>query len=425
LPQILPFSGIRYADDHLSREVLAPPFDVIDEEQRRALASHPYNIVRLDKRPLGQDDSWYARAAALKDRWLTEGVLQRDASPAFYGYQQTFTVHDTPLTRTGFLARVRLAPWGQGIFPHERTRTGDRDDRLKLTRTMRANLSPVFGLYGDPEGTIDALLGVPEHPLPDHVSLDGIGHTFWRIEDPSTIRALQESLEQRDLVIADGHHRYETALAYQAECRAQGPAGAGPQAYDFVLMYLTNARAPGLVILPTHRVIHQVHVDPELLLHALHNDFDIYPLWDRANVMRTLQDAARDTVALVMATRDMGVFMLRLKSAARESGAPTASPDTVVHSLDVAVLQERILEPHLGISREALAASSNVTYTTNAVEALQQVSDGEAELAFLLNPTSVDQVWQVAMAGLAMPQKSTFFYPKLLTGLVVNPLDVL
>jgi uncharacterized protein (DUF1015 family) len=254
------------------------------------------------------------------------------------------------------------------------------------------------------------------------VIVDDVEHTFWRIDDPAQIRSLQERLATRDVVIADGHHRYETALAYQAEWCATATEGSTARRPDYVMMYLTNACAPGLVILPTHRMINGAGIDQEALLNALGASFEIYPLWNQCQVVETLRKAAEGTVALAMATQDMGTYILRLKASAAVSGR-AGSAETLLQSLDVVVLQERILEPLLGISREALAASTGASYTTDAPFALRQVRDRQVDLAFILNATTTEQVWQAATSGIAMPQKSTFFYPKLLTGLVINPLD--
>ena len=424
MPEIRPFTGIRYAPSHLSAGVLAPPFDVIDEEQRRALAERsPHNVVVIDKGPVDHGDEWYALAAAVRDRWLEQGVLLRDPTPGFYGYRQSFSMQGQEYTRTGFVAAVRLAPWGQGVHPHERTRTGDRADRLKLTRALHANMSPVFGLYSDTAGTLDRFLEPPEEPLLDEVPVDGVRHTFWRIDDAESVEELRSRIASRDIVIADGHHRYETALAYQAEMRSQQPLATASQAWDYVMMYLTNADAPGLVILPTHRLVNKSNLDQEALLHSLGSQFEIYPLWDHSQIAERLRSAAESTLSLAMYTRDMGNFMLKLKAGVGKPSASRPQGESLLEALDVVALQERILCPLLGISQEDLAASAGVTYTTDADVALREVREGRAELAFILNPTTTEQVWRAATTGLFMPQKSTYFYPKLLTGLVFNPLD--
>ncbi len=424
MPEIQPFRGLRFSDTHLAPEVLAPPFDVIDETARqRLLDGSPHNIVRIDKGPQGHDEDWYQEAAEIKSQWIEAGVLVRDETPALYGYRQRFSLDGQEYERTGLIGAVRLQPWGQGIHPHERTRTGDRADRLMHMRAVRANMSPVFGIYRDPDGTIETLLAPPSGLLLDEAEVDGVEQSFWRIDDPAALALLSCLIGERDVVIADGHHRYETALAYQAERRQADGNPSQDQPYDYVMMYLTRAEAPGLRILPTHRVIHGVgELDQERLLHSLHADFDIRPLWNPENWAHILSVAAQDTVALGLAMRDMGTFILQLRDPGRlRVVAPDLPPELL--RLDVSVLEKLILGPHLEISVESLAAGERVTYTVDAEAALEAVKSHQAQVAFLLNPTTVDQIWQVATHGMTMPQKSTYFYPKLLTGLVIYPLE--
>ncbi len=423
MPEIRPFRGLRYAPTHLAAEVLAPPFDVIDGQGRqRLLEASPHNVVRIDKGPQGHDESWYAQAAEIKAQWLQDGILQQDDTPALYGYRQVYTVDGQERQRLGLIAAVRLQPWGRGIHPHELTRTGDRADRLKHMRALGANMSPVFGLYSDPEGETDALLQREGEPLLMDAELDGVAQSFWRITDAAAVAGLQRFLAQSEVVIADGHHRYETALAYQAERRAAEGDPEGIQAYDYVMMYLTRAEAPGLTILPTHRIIVGAQeLNQESLLHELHVDFEMRPLWDRSHWQQALAEAAGDGVALALVLPDMGAYILRLRDRNRLGIlAPDAPPE--LRSLDVTVLQKLILGPLLGISAQSLAAGEGVSYTIDAHAAMAAVDARQAQAAFLLNATTVAQVWQAASHGMTMPQKSTYFYPKLLTGLVFYPL---
>ncbi len=424
MAEIQPFRGLHYAPARLSAQVLAPPFDVIDEPLReQLLAASSYNVVRIDKGPAEHDESWYEQAAATKATWLREGILEQDDTPAFYGYRQVFQVDSQERERIGFIAAVRLQPWGQGIHPHEHTRASDRADRLRHMQALSAQMSPVFGLFSDPQGEVEPLLSCPGDPLLAETQIDGVTHSFWRITDPQTLAALQSFLAPREIVIADGHHRYETALAYQTERRAAEGDPAEIRPYDYVMMYLTRAEAPGLTILPTHRLLlGEEAVDEEALLHALHTDFELRPLWDKARWRQALAEAAQGSVALGLVLPHMGTFVLRLRDAARlAAAAPEAPPE--LRSLDVTILQKLILEPLMDISAESLAAGERVHYTIDAHQAIAAVARGEAQAAFLLNPTSVQQVWQAACHGLTMPQKSTYFYPKLLTGLVFRPLD--
>ena len=423
MPEIRAFRGLRYAPDHLAAKTLAPPFDVIDEAaRRRLLAGSPYNVVRIDKGPQGHGESWYREAAELKAEWLAAGILQRDETPALYGYRQVFVVDGQERERIGLIAAMRLQPWGRGIHPHERTRTGDRADRLMHMRALGANMSPVFGLYSDPKGETDPLLRVPSDALLLEAEIEGVRQSFWRIGDGETVAALQALLAQRDIVIADGHHRYETALAYQAERRAAEGDPDSPQPYDYVMMYLTRAEAPGLAILPTHRIVRgEQELDQESLLHSLHADFELRPLWNRALWQQALAQAARDSVALGLALPDMGAFVLRLRDPDRLAAIAPEAPQEL-RRLDVTVLEKLLLEPLMGISPQSLAAGERVSYSIDADAAMAAVAAHEAQAAILLNPTTVDQVWQAACHGVTMPQKSTYFYPKLLTGLVFHPL---
>jgi uncharacterized protein (DUF1015 family) len=424
MPEIKPFRGLRFSPAHLAPEVLAPPFDVIDEPTRqRLLDGSPHNVVRIDKGPQGHDEAWYQEAADTKARWIDTGILAQDETPALYGYRQLLTLDGVEHERTGLIAAVRLQSWGQGIHPHERTRTGDRADRLMHMRAVHANMSPVFGIFRDPEAVIEGLLAPPDELLLDQAKVDSVAQSFWRIDDPAAVALLCCLMSERDIVIADGHHRYETALAYQAERRQAEGDPAGDQPYDYVMMYLTRAEAPGLCILPTHRIIHgDGELDQERLLHSLHAEFDIRPLWNPGNWAQLLSMAAQDTVALGLALRDMGNYVLQLRDPERLRALAPGLPQELAR-LDVTILENLILGPHLGISAESLAAGERVTYTVDAEVALEAIKSRQAQAAFLLNSTSVDQIWQVATHGMTMPQKSTYFYPKLLTGLVIYPLD--
>lgn len=423
MTEIRAFRGLSYAPTYLAPKVLAPPFDVIDQAARdRLLAASPYNVVRIDKGPEGHDEGWYAEAAEIKARWLADRVLTQSLEPALYGYRQEFSVGNQVRSRVGLIAAVRLMPWGQGIHPHERTRTGDRRDRLLHMRAVQAQMSPVFGIYSDPEGTTELLLTQPAGGALLTGSIDGVFHTFWRIGDPAMIAEARSLFRGRDIVIADGHHRYETALAYQAERRAAEGESRAIRPYDYVMMYLARAEAPGLTILPTHRIIVGAQeLDQEAFLHGLHAHFELRPLWDRLGWAEIVAEASRGSVAFGLALPDMGAYVLRLRDPSRLSAiAPDAPPEA--QRLDVTALETQILEPLLGISAASLAAGERVSYTIDADAAMQAVATRQAQAAFLLNPTTVEQVWQVASRGLTMPQKSTYFYPKPLTGLIFHPL---
>jgi uncharacterized protein (DUF1015 family) len=418
--QVLPFRGLRYAPDRSSVTAFAPPYDVIDAAQRQQfLASAPHNIVHIDLGP-GQDPAWYAEAVRIRDRWLAEGVLKRDPTPAFYCYQQHFVFDGVPCVRTGLLGAVRLAEWGQGIHRHERTRVGPRQDRLNLMRALRAQTSPVFGLYSDPADELGRWLTPPAQPAVDVTDPEGVRHLFWLCTDRTTLQALTTALAKRDVVIADGHHRYETALAYRAERRAADGDPSGMRSYDYVLMYLTAAESAGLQILATHRVV-RAPVQSIALLQALQADFVITPQPEQTSLMDAIAQARPDEVVFGLCLEE-GSYVLRLRSLERALRAAGDQPAELA-SLDVNVLQNLILAPRLGISAKALATGEQVSYTIHEEQACALVRCGKAQAAFILNPTRVEQVWRAALKGHTMPQKSTYFWPKLLTGLVIHPLD--
>lgn len=419
--EVIPFRGLRYAE--IKASVLAPPYDVISPAQRRQLLeADPFNIVRVDLGPTPTPPEWYAEAAEILARWIAAGVLVREERLVLYGYQQHFTLADGHRrVRTGFLGRVRLVEWGQGIHRHEHTRVGPRADRLRLMQATQAQLSPVFGLYRDPEGALRRWLEPPAQPWYDGVDAEGVRHIFWPLDDPAAVAALVEGMRPKEVVIADGHHRYETALAYRAERRRTEGDPPTPQPYDYVLMYLTALEDPGLAILPTHRVLsHVPDWDRNRFLASCAQDFDLLPLQD-GSLGAAAAEAARGTVALGLELGPGGAWVLRLKDLQRARRA--AGPAADLAELDVCVLQNLILAPLLGITPELLATGELVHYTIHEEEARAAVRRGEAQAAFILNPTRLDQVWQAACRGVTMPQKSTYFYPKLSTGLVINPLD--
>jgi uncharacterized protein (DUF1015 family) len=420
--QVSPFRGLRFAPRYVADTVFAPPYDVINPQQRLAyLAGDAHSIVHVDLGP-AQDTTWYASAARIRDGWLAEGALVRDAQPALYGYQQRFASNGQACVRSGLLGAARLVEWGQGIHRHERTRVGPRADRLALMRALRAQTSPVFGLYRDPANELGRWLMPPEALEVDTTDEQGVRHLFWRITAPEALAGLASALAARDVVIADGHHRYETALAYRAERRAANGNPADPQSYDNVLMYLCAAEDPGLQVLATHRLVSHVQLDARALLHALASDFSLAPVDAGQTLTQAVEQAGREAIALGLCLGAGGDWVLTLRDATTAERAAGDTP-TELATLDVCVLQNLVLAPHLGISAEALATGEQVSYTIHEQEARTRVREGLAQAAFILNPTRVDQVWRAALKGVTMPQKSTYFWPKLLTGLVIHPLD--
>ncbi len=388
---------------------------MIDEDQRAELAGRsPYNVVELDlpRDPEGGDP--YEHAATLLGRWTEEGALIRDADPQIWALEQDYTAPDgSRLTRRGFLARVKLAPYGEGIRPHERTQPGPKEDRLRLTRATRHNLSPIFALHpGDAWQHLEpALDGDPWGEVTD---ADGTTHRVWRVPDPAVHEAIASELGPGELLIADGHHRYETSLAYQREVGAGGPA-------DYVLMALVSLEDPGLTVFPTHRLISGLADDPakrEALGNGLKEVFEVEQV-----PVNDLDPGGTEGVGVFgyIDAHSQGSFRLRLRDSALLDDALAGRSDAY-RSLDAAILEELVLKGILGMSTDDIAAKRGIGYTPNIGEALHKIDVGDYQAAFLLRPTPIDQVRAVAAEGETMPPKSTYFFPKLLTGIAFNPL---
>lgn len=436
---IVPIRGIRYAVSKIGSlaDVVTPPYDVIDSAaQARYYARHPYNIIRLELGQIfAQDDernNRYTRAANYFFRWLEEGVLEREKEPALYLYEQEFYHHGQLKKRTSFFCGVKLEPYSSGnILPHEETLSKPKADRLQLMRACKANLSPVFGLYSDPEEKVNQTLRAECSKPPAAEFIDEVGetHRLWVITDPAAQQAVIDFLAEKPIFIADGHHRYETALSYCQEMKAQGI-----EIYDHVLMALANIYDPGLVILPTHRVVKNLlQFDLEKFKKQLGQFFHLeaYPLPSArneqpdaiTNFFRTLARDAKSPAKFGLYTREKVFYLLVLR--------PDVSPAVLLdqkrseawRKLDVALLDHLVLDRLLGIGSEQRKNEEHLIYTRDESEALELVDKGAAQLAFFLNPPAVEEVTAVAAAGDKMPQKSTYFYPKLLTGLIINPLQ--
>jgi uncharacterized protein (DUF1015 family) len=433
MADVRPFRGFRYhlpAGEDLAA-ILTPPYDVITPEAQTAYYErHPLNIIRLE---LGRDEAGddalgnrYSRAAALFAQWRLTGDLQLDPAPAVYVYQQEFTAQGVAFTRTSVVARVRLEPWEAGvILPHERTLAKPKSDRLRLLHACAANLSPIMALYDDPKKAVSKLLAktTKSAPLAQCTDDQGETHALWAITDPATVAKLTAFFAPGQLFIADGHHRYETALTYRDEV-AEVVRGLTPDdPANFVLMALVATNDPGLVVLPTHRLVRGLDA---ARLQALPASFAPYwavePLATHSadEVVAALTGAGKDgTVAAVVMTAQ-GQWLLRLAPASQERLQATGEVEAW-QKLDVAAVHELIVDAALGIPREAVATSDQISYTRDAAQALAAVAAGAAQVAILLNPTRPEQVRDVAAAGGRMPQKSTYFYPKLITGMVINP----
>jgi len=417
-----PFRALRYDQSKVTLgDVVAPPYDVITPAQRDELIRQcEYCIVRLEL-----PDS--ARTAGdLLHRWRREGILLREEQPALWWHEQTFTGPDgIDRVRCGFLATVRLTPYDQGpVRPHEQTHTATRAERLELLRATATNLSPIFALYDDPGHTVtSALSGVDEAPpAMEAADPDGTMHRFWPVTDADRIAAVQAAMAGREIVIADGHHRYETSLAYRAEQREREGQPAGDRPYDFIMMALSNLSDPGLAIFPTHRVVVSMREVDRRFLGAFRVR-ELAPGTPATEVEAELAALPRDSVAFaVWRGSEQPPMIAELIDPTAAMLAMPGAPKPV-RSLDAAVLESLVLAPLLGLEPEKFRTTEGVLYTRSLDYAAALVEAGDAGSVFILRPPTVEQVQAVVAAGRVMPQKSTYFFPKLWSGFVLNPLS--
>jgi len=412
MAKVEPFRALKYSPAIPLDKVVTQPYDKISKQmQDRYYAMHPQNIVRVVLGRTSAEDSDgsnpYTRAAEYLREWRASGVLRPTDRPAFFAYFQRFTIPGTreQHVRKGFIGLGRLEDYESKIvFPHERTLTGPKEDRLQLLRHTRTHFEQIFMLYEDPAQRIDQELDRAAARQADMQAADeyGVEHRLWILDDPSVIDLIKGQMADKKLIIADGHHRYETALTYRKESGAQ-----------FMPMTFFNMHSPGLTILPTHRVLAGLkNFSSATLLEKSREFFDIKDAPDDPEQFRAaLRDAGQQQVTI-------GVCIDEGRRHALLSLKPSVPVD-----LDVLVLHRLLIERIMGISEEAVRKESHITYVREFDSALAAVREGKAQGAFLLNPTRLDQMRDVAYAGQVMPQKSTDFYPKILSGLVMYPLE--
>ena len=431
MAEIAPLTPLRYDPDKLPgglASVVAPPYDVINAAQRAELAARdPHNVVRLIL-PEGEGEARYANAAALLAGFRASKVLVRDPEPAYYRYDQTFTPpgdgQARPITRRGFLALVKVVPFSARIvLPHERTLSGPKEDRLKLFRATQTNLSPGFMLYRDPANALRAPLQAAR-PIAEFRTQDGIQHALAKVSDAEAVRAITAQIAASSLLIADGHHRYETALRYAGEVDAPSPRSES----KYFMTFLVNGDDPELVVFPTHRFVHSLpSFSVNELLALARETFEVRLLAPGASagaITQELRAAGAKGPALAAAAATGEVAILALRKDVDLARHPTLGQvPAVLRRTDVALLHAGILEHLLGITREAQAARTNLLYPQDTAGALGDLRAGKGQVLFVMNATPVAHVREVAEAGEVMPQKSTFFYPKVLTGLAIHTLE--
>ncbi|MFA4884973.1 MAG: DUF1015 domain-containing protein [Desulfotomaculaceae bacterium] len=470
---VTPFKGLRYNPDKTGNlvDLITPPYDVIDAAAQDCYYKrHPYNIIRLEYGKTFPEDNEssnrYTRSAKDFKAWLREHVLTQESRPAFYLYEQEFTLGGEKKIRSGFFSGVKLEPYEKGvILPHEETMPKHKADRLALMHACEASFSPIFGLYADRENTVISAMRERIKnidPDVDFTDEDGDSHRMWVITDSQAIGRVQQAMSDKRIFIADGHHRYETALNYKKEressagrlennavsvassCSATADGSVNcsytsDPVYNYTMMTLVNLYDPGLVVLPTHRLIENVtSLDKTRLIEQLKENFAVeeYTLVpDKSNFRdimgmmgekiqnnRTAGVENRHRHAFCLYAGDNKIFLLSLKDNIDISGLMPQDKSKAWQGLDVTVLHTLIIEKHLGICGEMRAKAEHIAYSREEEGALDQVDQGEYQLAFFLNPTLVEEVTEIAGKGEKMPQKSTFFYPKVKTGIVMYKL---
>ena len=430
MPQIQPFRAVRYNPQQVGdlANVTAPPFDSISPAlQEELYARHPHNIVRLILGRIEPGDNGatnrYVRAAQQMSDWLASGVLLRDDEPAIYICEQAFDHDGGRAVRRGFFTRVRLEDYSTGaIVPHEHTMIGPREDRMRLMTACRANLSPIFGIYPDSGRFTAGLLDPAAHgePLVEFVDDDGVGCRIWAATDAAWIGRLAGSLVDVPMYIADGHHRYETALAYRDKRLRETPDATGDEPFCHVLMFCVADSDPGLVILPFHRAVRGI--DAARLASFAERAAEYFDVVARRpEELPAFDDdpvgafSTPQTTFVYHARGSDTVFELRLKDAVRRKFA-----DSTRDPLDVSILHTLVIESLLGLETKRASDRGDIVYARDACEPVSLVREGKYQAALFLRPTRVDQFHAAVEAGLRMPPKSTYFHPKPLSGVAIN-----
>jgi uncharacterized protein (DUF1015 family) len=418
MAEVQPLHAVHYDSSRVDvGDVVAPPYDVIDAAGRKQLVERsPHNVVELDLPETEDGSDIYEHAAELMEAWESEGILVRDGEPTIWAYEQDYTGPDgSSHTRRGFLARMRVTDYGPGLVrPHERTQPGPKEDRLRLTRATGHSMSPIFVLHeGDAWSHLAGAASA--EPWAETTDPDGTTHRVWPIADQTIHNAVQETLEPSELLIADGHHRYETARTYADEIGGDG-------AHRYTLACLVSLSDPGLSVFATHRLLHDLDKEKqEAVRDTLMSLFEFAPAPGATPDEVVPSQEAGEVAFGYMDAHHKTPYHLVLK----DTDALDAELDgfsEAYRRLDAAALEALILRKALGMSTDDIAAKRGLSYCSDTGEALRRITDGECDAGFLLRPTPVQQVRDVAAAGETMPPKSTYFFPKLLTGLVFNPL---
>ena len=401
------FKAIRYNPETVGDfgKVLAPPYDVINSaEQKELQEKDPHNVIRLIL-PEGEGDSKYERAAETFRDWIAQGILMQDEEESVYPYYQEFEEKDRKLTRKGFIARVKIEDFSSKvILPHERTFPKHKQDRLKLNTACSANMSPVFSVYSDPEGTIDTAIDreTREKPIFEVENEDGVVNKMWQVSDPALLTLIKETMAQKSLLIADGHHRYETSIDYRNQRRAESAEMTGEEPYEYVMMFLSRGEDEGLVINPTHRVLKNMDgLSTEEFLEKLEARFEL----EKMPFSEGVSSIGEEEFTVLSEDPEYVYRASPKKGSAKSGGVPG------VITLHTEVLNKIIDEEAAGI-----------LYSKFLDETTELVRTGEYKLAFILPELKASDIFDVVSSGDRMPHKTTYFYPKILSGLTFNPL---
>ena len=440
MAEVIPFKGILYNPKKINNpaDVVTPPYDIISkQEQQDFYQSHPQNIIRLILGRTTESDTIknnrHTRASDFFNKWLSEGILVQDKSPAFYLTTVEFFSENKMVTRFGLTALVGLEPFKKGIvLPHEETFSRVKSERLELMKACHANFSPIFSLYSDNTNILNSLkdAAVNKKPDIDFIDKKGLRHRLGRITDPAVHRYVSDVMQGKTLFIADGHHRYETALNYRDWLSSNNPDFNADHPANYVMMHLSSMEDPGLTILPAHRMVTGAQASKlATLIQKCEKYFDIMPIpfegidreKARAQFISVLKSNSSKNIIGVLIKDRPEFYLLTLKAKIMEQLFGNKLADSL-RSLDVTVLTRLILIELLGFDQDSLDDEKLITYSSCEKEAVNAVVSGKCDIAFILNPTKIEQVKNVAQEGLTMPKKSTYFYPKVLTGLVMNKL---
>ncbi len=418
------FRGYRYDSDKVGRirDVVTQPYDKIPDTLREEyLQRHPKNFVRVIK---NRD---YDEAAGFMDKWIDEGVLAREAEPALYVYEQVFSFEGGQLSRLGFIGLVSLGDEDLVVRGHERVLDKPLEDRLNLIRRTHANEGLVFTLFSDTELKVDVVLreySETRDPVYEFEDDFGVLNRLWKLNVVDKMDEIREILKGKALYIADGHHRFRTSEVFHEECLEKGWQCAMPESFDKRLVALFNMESEGVRILATHRAVFNLtDFDSKSLVQELEEWFEVIPCESEGEMLQALPAGAQQ-VGLVISGSPLRAYLLKLKSGAATDPAFMPGLEGPSRGLDVSLLHDGILKPHLGLGQEEVASQKYINYFRDSSAMLGALREGRYQLGFFLNPTSLQQVRDVSEAGERMPQKSTDFYPKLLTGLVFMKMDI-